>query len=179
MKIFMLREIRPFILTQAENPNSKDLIRVVEIPVWCHPFMGRWFIQLLLRGKRVRIMQSISKPEHCIYGYFLSALKKQLSELARRRRGKREKPSRRKKTLWRNRWTRRERGEQLVMPRCWTYTLFFRLIFHFSLTVLEIATNYSSLSLDYAVENMPLDRSCLPICKITTILISLSVCGKS
>ena len=28
----MLNEIRPFIHTQAENPNSKDYIRVVEIP---------------------------------------------------------------------------------------------------------------------------------------------------
>ena len=32
MKILMLTEIRSFILTQAENLNSKDYIQVVEIP---------------------------------------------------------------------------------------------------------------------------------------------------
>ena len=32
MKILMLHEDRPLALTQAENPNSKDLIGIVEIP---------------------------------------------------------------------------------------------------------------------------------------------------
>ena len=32
MKIHMLHEIRPFILTQAENPNSKHQIGIAEIP---------------------------------------------------------------------------------------------------------------------------------------------------
>ena len=32
MKILMLHEIRSFVITQAENLKSKDLIWIVEIP---------------------------------------------------------------------------------------------------------------------------------------------------